>query len=208
MRWLSRRAIPSNSKKVLSSEGKTLSFDLPITTDSQPNLDVSAVFIENDQMYQASKQIKVPPVQQQLQVEIAPASQVFQPQQTAAYDVYTRDYQGKPVSADMSFGVVDEALYSIYPDSCGDILKRLYPARYTYAPFDSSLQYYFSGRAGLKSPMLAERQSRYRPQLAQVKPGNDVSAAEGAQGISGHGILVSKHTHRYPGTCARYSHLP
>ena len=43
-----------------------------------------------------------------------------------------------------------------------------------YAPVDSSLQYYFSGEAGTKSPMLAERESRYRPQLAQVKPGNDV----------------------------------
>jgi uncharacterized protein YfaS (alpha-2-macroglobulin family) len=161
-------------KKVLSSEGKTLSFDLPITSDSQPNLDVSAVFIQNGQMYEASKQLKVPPVQEQLQIEIAPASQVFQPQQNATYDVYTRDYQGKPVSADLSFGVVDEALYSIYPDTSGDILKRLYPERYVYAPFDSSLQYYFSGRAGSKSPMLAERQSRYRPQLAQVKPGNDI----------------------------------
>ncbi|HZU09602.1 MAG TPA: alpha-2-macroglobulin family protein [Pseudacidobacterium sp.] len=161
-------------KKVLSSEGKTLSFDLPITSDSQPNLDVSAVYIQNDQMYQASKQLKVPPVQEQLQIEIAPASQVFQPQQSATYDVYTRDYQGKPVSADLSFGVVDEALYYLYPDTSGDIVKRLYPDRYVYAPFDSSLQYYFSGSAGTKSPMLAERQSRYRPQLAQVKPGNDV----------------------------------
>lgn len=161
-------------RKVLSSEGRALSFDLPITADSQPNLDVSVVFIQNNQMYEDGKQIKVPPVQQQLQVEIAPESQVFQPQQSAVYDVYTRDYQGKPVSADFSFGVVDEALYSIYPDSSGDILKHLYPDRYVYAPFDSSLQYYFSGQAGNKSPMLAERQLRYRPQLAQVKPDNDV----------------------------------
>lgn len=161
-------------KKVLASDGKTLSFDLPITQDAQPNLSVNVAFIRNNQLYQADKQLKVPPAQEQLQIEIAPISQTFQPQQTAAYDVYTRDAQGKPVSADLSFGVVDEALYSLYPDTSGDIVKRLYPERYTYTPFDSSLQYYFSGRAGLKSPMLAERQSRYRPQLAQVKPGNDV----------------------------------
>ena len=36
------------------------------------------------------------------------------------------------------------------------------------------MQYYFSGQAGVKSPMLAERRARYRPQMAQVKPGNDV----------------------------------
>ena len=161
-------------KKVLSSDGKTLTFDLPITKDSQPNIEVSVEFIKNNQLYSANKQIKVPPVQEQLQIEIAPLKQVFQPQQAAVYDVYTRDFEGKPVSADFSFGVVDEAIYSIMPDTSGDMVRRLYPDRYVYAPIDSSLQYYFSGQAGTKSPILAARESRYRPQLAQVKPGNDV----------------------------------
>jgi alpha-2-macroglobulin len=161
-------------RKVIASDGTTVNFDLPITTDSQPNLEVSAVFLENGQLYQASQQIKVPPLQQQLRVEITRNKQVFQPEQPAEYDVYTRDYQGKPISADLSFGVVDEAIYSIYPDSSGDIVKNLYPNRFNFASVDSSLQYYFSGAAGLKSPMLAERSSRYRPQLAQVKPGNDM----------------------------------
>lgn len=161
-------------KKVLSSDGKTLTFDLPITKDSQPNLEVSVEFIRNNQLYNATKQIKVPPAQEHLQVEIAPLKRVFQPQQAAVYDVYTRDFENKPVSADFSFGVVDEAIYSIMPDTSGDMVRKLYPDRYVYAPVDSSLQYYFSGQAGTKSPMLAQRESRYRPQLAQVKPGNDV----------------------------------
>lgn len=162
-------------KKVVSSEGKTVTFDLPITTDSQPNLAVSVAFVKNDQLYQETKQLKVPPVQEQLQVVIAPTKQVFQPQQSAVYDVYTRDFTGKPQSSDLSLGVVDEAIYSIYPDTSGDMLKRLYPDRYAYASIDSSLQYYFSGQAGAKSPILAERQLRSRAQLAQVKPGNDLA---------------------------------
>jgi uncharacterized protein YfaS (alpha-2-macroglobulin family) len=161
-------------KKVMSSEGRTLTFDLPITSDAQPNLEVGVVVLKNDQLYEATKQIKVPPLQEQLQVEIAPAKEIFQPDQAATYDVFTRDYAGKPVSADFSFGVVDEAIYSIRPDLNGDMVKRLYPDRYVYAAVDSSLLYYFSGQAGTKSPLLAERQSRYRPQLAQVKPGIDV----------------------------------
>jgi hypothetical protein len=161
-------------KKVMSSDGRTLSFDLPITSDAQPNLEVGVVILKNDQLYEATKQIKVPPVQEQLQVEIAPVKEVFQPDQAATYDVFTRDSAGKPVSADFSFDVVDEAIYSIRPDLSGDMVKRLYPDRYVYAAVDSSLLYYFSGEAGTKSPLLAERQSRYRPQLAQVKPGIDV----------------------------------
>ena len=161
-------------RKVMFSPGKSLTFDLPITPDAQPNLELNVTFIRNDQLYQANLSIKVPPLQQQLQVDITPDKQVFQPQQTAGYDVFARDWRGKPVSADFSFGVVDEAIYSLYPDSSGDMVKKLYPDRYVFAAIDSSLQYYFSGKAGLKSPQLAERASRYRPQLAQVKPGNDV----------------------------------
>ena len=82
-------------QKVVSSDGRTLTFDLPITRDSQPNLEVSVVFLKDDKLYQATKQIKVPPVQEQLQIEIAPVKPVFQPQQKAEYDVYTRDYTGQ-----------------------------------------------------------------------------------------------------------------
>ncbi|HUY82013.1 MAG TPA: alpha-2-macroglobulin family protein [Acidobacteriaceae bacterium] len=161
-------------RKVLDTQGNTLSFDLPITADAQPNLDVSVVFLRNGQLYQADRQIKAPPVQQRLQVQIVRSKNIFQPDQPVTYNVYTRDAQGHPVSADLSFGVVDEAIYSIYPDESGDPVQALYPQRYVYADVESSLDYYFSGRAGLKSPLLAERKARYRPQLAQVKPGTEV----------------------------------
>ena len=134
---------------------------------------MDAFFLKDNTLYQATKTLKVPPVQQQLQVEITPAKDLFQPQQSATYDVVTNDFAGKPVSADLSFGVVDEAIYSLYPDSSGDMVNSLYPQRYVNAEVDSSLDYYFSGEAGTKSPMLAMRNARYRPQLAQVKPGNE-----------------------------------
>ena len=83
-------------RKVISSDGKTVNFDLPITTDSQPNLEVAAFFLKDGQLYQANQQIKVPPVQQQLQVEIKRNKDVFQPQQPADYDVYARDSMASP----------------------------------------------------------------------------------------------------------------
>lgn len=160
-------------RNLLHADGNTLSFDLPITAESQPNVTVSALFIKNNTLFQATKMIKVPPAQQQLQVTVTPSKEVFQPQQQATYDVTTRDFAGKPVSAELSLGVVDEAIYSLYPDTSGDMVKALYPQRYSSAQTDSSLDYYFSGSAGDKSPMLAMRANRYRPQLAQVKPGNE-----------------------------------
>ncbi len=160
-------------REAMHTDGRTLSFDLPINADSQPNVTVDALFIKDSTLYQASKVLKVPPTQQGLQVEITPAKDVFQPQASATYDLVTKDFAGKPVSADLSFGVVDEAIYSLYPDTSGDMVRRLYPQRNVQSQIDSSLDYYFSGEAGDKSPMLARRDARYRPQLAQVKPGNE-----------------------------------
>lgn len=162
-------------REVLHSSGRTMQIDLPITADSQPNVTVSAVFLRNNTLYQASKTLKVPPVQKQLQVKITPAAEVFQPQQTVSYDVETKDAAGQPVSAEFSFGVVDEAIYSIYPDTSGDMVRQLYPQRYVSSTLDSSLEYLFTGEAGVKSPMLAMRGVRYRPQMAQVKPGNEAA---------------------------------
>jgi uncharacterized protein YfaS (alpha-2-macroglobulin family) len=160
-------------RETMHSTGGTLSFDLPITGEAMPNLTVTVLFLKDSTLYQATKTIKVPPVQQRLQVEITPAKEIFQPQQSVAYDILTRDASGKSVSADVSVGVVDEAIYSLYPDISGDMVRVLYPQRSMEASVDTSLDYYFSGEAGDKSPMLAIRQTRYRPQLAQVKPGNE-----------------------------------
>ncbi len=162
-------------RHLLHTNGKTLSFDLPITAETQPNVNISTLFLKNNVLYQATKRISVPPVLQKLQVEVTPTKDIFQPQQSATYDVLTRDSTGRPVGADVSFGVVDEAIYSLYPDESGDMIRSLYPQREVGAEVDSSLEYYFSGEAGTKSPVLALRNARYRPQLAQVKPGNDAA---------------------------------
>lgn len=160
-------------RQVIHTDTKTASFDVPITADSQPNVNVSALFLKSGQLYQASKELSVPPRQQELQVAIKPSKDILQPQQTVGYDVSTTDNSGRPVAADISFGVVDEAIYSLHPDSSGDMVRTLYPRRFVEAAVESSLDYYFAGTAGDKSPMLAMRNARYRPQLAQVKPGNE-----------------------------------
>jgi hypothetical protein len=92
-----------------------------------------------------------------LQVTITPVKGTFQLAESAAYDITPKNAAGSPVRANLSFGVVDEAIYLLYPDSSGDMVARLYPKRYSYAQVESSLMYYFSGEAGIKSPMLAVR---------------------------------------------------
>jgi len=47
----------------------TITVEIPIQSSNQPNVFVSAVFLHDDKLYQASKSLKVPAVQQKLQIE-------------------------------------------------------------------------------------------------------------------------------------------
>jgi alpha-2-macroglobulin len=70
--------------------------------------------------------------------------------------------------------VVDEALYSVRPDTTRDIVASFYPQREVYLEPQTSFEFYFEGEAGTKSPMLAGLAGLYHPRMAQVKPGSDL----------------------------------
>ena len=61
------------------------------------------------------------------------------------------------MQADLSFGVVDEALYSVRPDTTRRHRRFvLSEARTSYLDPQTSFDFFFSGQAGTKSPLLAE----------------------------------------------------
>jgi len=160
------------SKQVVKSKsGSTI--DIPITREGQPNLFVNVLFVHDDKLYQGKKNLKVPVSQQRLNIEIVPSKAQFIPGENAVYSVTAKDATGKPVQAELSFGVVDDAIYGIVPDTSGDILNALYPQRYGEVVTMHSLEFNFEGEAGKKSFQLADvfRAPR-RSALAQIKAGD------------------------------------
>ncbi len=155
--------------------GASAAFDVPITQQAQPNLIVSAVIVHDDQLMTAQKSLKVPLVERTLTITATPSKSQYEPGEAASYDVLAVDSAGKPVQADLSFGVVDEALYSVRPDTTPDIVASFYPQRYVYLEPQTSFDFFFSGEAGTKSPLLADlANGLYHPRMAQVKPGSDL----------------------------------
>jgi uncharacterized protein YfaS (alpha-2-macroglobulin family) len=118
--------------------------------------------------------LKVPLVERTLTITATASKATYLPGEKGSFDVRAVDYQNKPVEADLSFGEVDEALYSVRPDESGDIVARFYPKRFVGLDPQSSFDFYFSGEAGLKSPLLAQGAGLYHPRMAQVKPGSDL----------------------------------
>ncbi|MGB6691714.1 MAG: MG2 domain-containing protein [Terracidiphilus sp.] len=165
------------SRQLIHSTGASVAFDVPITSRSQPNLVVTAVIVHEDQLITAQKSLKVPLVERTLTVTVTPSKPKYLPGEKGSFDVLAVDSQGKPVEADLSFGEVDEALYSVRPDESGDIVSSFYPKRYVYLNPQTSFEFFFSGQAGTKSPLLAELNAGaglFHPRLAQVKPGSDL----------------------------------
>lgn len=163
------------SRHLIHLTGASASFDVPITQQAQPNLIVSAVIVHDDQLMTAQKSLKVPLVERTLTITATPGKTQYEPGEAASYDVFAVDSAGKPVETDLSFGVVDEALYSVRPDSTPDIVASFYPRRFVYLEPQTSFEFFFSGQAGTKSPLLADlANGLYHPRMAQVKPGSDL----------------------------------
>ncbi len=163
------------SRQLIHLTGASAPFDVPITQKAQPNLVVTAVIVHDDQLMTAQKSLKVPLVERTLTITATPNKSQYEPEEAASFDVFAVDSAGKPVQADLSFGVVDEALYSVRPDTTPDIVGLFYPTRFVYLQPDTSFDFFFSGQAGAKSPLLADlAKGLYHPRMAQVKPGSDL----------------------------------
>jgi hypothetical protein len=160
-------------KKLLHATGTSVAFDVPITKLAEPNLLINAVIVNDDKVITAQKSLKVPLVERTLTITATPNKVQYLPGEKGSFDVLAVDSTGKPVEADLSFGEVDEALYSVRQDTSGNIVNAFYPKRYNYLEAQSSFEFYFSGEAGLKSPLLAQA-GMFHPRLAQVKPGSDL----------------------------------
>jgi alpha-2-macroglobulin len=163
------------SRRLIHATSESIAFDVPITQLSQPNISVNAVIVHDNQLMTAQKSLKVPLVERTLTVTATASKNQYLPGERGSFDVYAVDSQGKPVQADLSFGEVDEALYSVRPDTSGDMVSFFYPRRYAYLEPQTSFDFFFSGQAGTKSPLLAELAAgMFHPRMAQVKPGSDL----------------------------------
>ncbi len=156
------------SVRVVDATSTSFTFDVPVRGDQAPSFYVGAVFIHKGELYQGAKVIKVPPVAQALTVNITTSKPQYKPEERAHYDIEAKDYLGRPVAAEFSLGVVDEAIYGIQKDTTPDMVNFFYGRNYNVVTTDSSLSYYFRGEAGKRRMQLALL--RQQQKLTQLKP--------------------------------------
>jgi len=155
--------------KLIRSQDSAAVFEVPVTPTEEPGFYVNAAFIRGGALYQSSKYIKVPPDGHKLNVKMATDKPQYLPGETATYRIDVTGADGKPVPrAELSLGIVDEAIYAIRRDSTPDILRFFFGREWNSVYTGHSLDYYFSGEAGKRRMRLAEL--RPPSKLAQLKP--------------------------------------
>src|SRR5204862_4580657 len=94
--------------------------ELPIEERYVPNVYLSAVMISDAESHLDSKQLVVPPVQQFLKVAVKADREQYQPRDNGSLTITTTDVDGKPVAAEVGFGLYDESVKYIQSDYAGD----------------------------------------------------------------------------------------
>ena len=154
--------------RVVDATQSSFTFEVPVRADQAPSFFVGAAFIQNGEFYQGRKAVKVPPVAQSLAVNITTSKPQYKPGERAHYEIEAKDSAGRPVAAEFSLGVVDEAIYGIRKDTTPEILNFFYGQNYNVVGTDNSLSYFFRGEAGKRRMQLALLRQQQR--LTQLKP--------------------------------------
>jgi len=104
------------SYQLVHLAGTAKLLELAIEEKHVPNIFLNAALVSDRQLFVDTKQVIVPPVQHFLTVDLNPDREEYQPREEGTLTVTTRDSQGKPVSAELSLGLVDDSVYYIQSD--------------------------------------------------------------------------------------------
>jgi alpha-2-macroglobulin len=131
--------------RVVKIAGGSTMLDLPIKERYAPNIYISVSAIFADELYTENKNIIVPPTEKFVNVKLTSNKAVYEPQEKGTFTVTTTDDKGKPVTAEVSLGIVDDAIYAICPELVDEIQKYFYSLRYHSVDTSSSLYFRFYG---------------------------------------------------------------
>jgi alpha-2-macroglobulin len=108
------------SYQVVHVTGNTKLLEIPIEEKHVPNVYLSAVMISDASAYADTKQVVVPPVERFLQVAMKADREQYQPREEGTLSISAKDAAGRPVSAEIALGLIDESVKYIQQDYAGD----------------------------------------------------------------------------------------
>ncbi len=131
--------------------------EVPITEDDLGDTWVNIAFLKDDRLFRAERRLSVPATSRQLTLEIVPSQSVYRPREPGVFTVKALDATGRPVRAQLSVAVIDEAVFGVKADDTADPLRYFYRRSYSRVNTEFSREYPFVGYSGTQQLMLARR---------------------------------------------------
>lgn len=107
-------------------KGNSTAVQVPVRAEYRPNFYVGVCFVRNKSFAEQQARARVSLDTQKLRVKVQPNKRRYLPGEKASYEITTTDAKGRPASAELSLGVVDEAIYAIAEDHTTPILDHFY----------------------------------------------------------------------------------
>lgn len=115
--------------RVLRLTSNSTLVKLPIPRAYLPNVYISVVTVRGRQFDHQDKMLRVTPREHLLNVSVTADQKRLHPGDKVTFTIKTTDVRGRPVDAEASFGLVDEAIYAIRPDRALDGIQYFYQFR-------------------------------------------------------------------------------
>ena len=166
------RGEPASGPMLVTKEGQHVTWhqvlrpaagdaiEVPIDAADVGDIYVHIAFMRDGRLHRAERRLVVPPADRALQITLTADRAIAKPQEPGVFTLNVADASGAPVSAQVSLGVIDEAVYAIRPDDTPDPLRFFYRREYTRVGTVFSRDYYFSGFSGSERLQLASRRRR------------------------------------------------
>jgi uncharacterized protein YfaS (alpha-2-macroglobulin family) len=130
---------------VVQLQGTTAVFEVEVQERHKPNAWLAATVVNGLELLTAERSLNVLPEDKFLNIDVVTDVPQAKPGQTVTYTVTARDWRGQPVDADVSLGVVDEAIYALEPDRTPDIRGFFYGPRWNQVEMAYSFAEDYSG---------------------------------------------------------------
>lgn len=100
--------------------------EVPVQGVFTPNVFFMAVSGRDYQLKNYNLPVVVPPEEKFLNIRIVSDKEIYGPQEEGFFDIEVTDHLGRPVSGELSLGIVDKSVYYIQAEMVDDIRKYFY----------------------------------------------------------------------------------
>ena len=134
--------------------------EVPIESGDVGDVYVSIAYLREGRLNRAERRLSVPAADRMLQITLTADQAVSRPRDPGTFSVQVADHQGRPVRAQVSLAVIDEAVYGVRADDTPEPVRFFYQRSYTQVNTTFSREYYFTGFSGRDRLQLTTRKRR------------------------------------------------